>query len=142
MHVTAAAITGSGGGVCAGPFPLNTAAGACWCPYSFFSPTVAHVVHPVAAAAVHTAGLSPGEALCRHENWCGVLQEVALPACGGDPATFLSAAVEYANKQCWGTLACRWGRGVPQDKGVGRGKCKGGGGGVDGGEGGSTWRWD
>jgi len=63
----------------------------------------------VARAAVPwllVTGLSPSEALCRHENWCGVLQEVALPGCGGDSATFLSAAVEYANKQCWGTLAC------------------------------------
>lgn len=40
------------------------------------------------------------------ENWCGVLQEVALPGTGGDPETFLEAAVAYANDRCWGTLSC------------------------------------
>ena len=40
------------------------------------------------------------------ENWCGVLQEVALPGTGGDPAAFLAAAVAFANERCWGTLSC------------------------------------
>lgn len=40
------------------------------------------------------------------ENWCGVLQEVALPGSGGDPEQFLEAAVAYANDRCWGTLSC------------------------------------
>ena len=40
------------------------------------------------------------------ENWCGVLQEVALPGTGADPEKFLDAAVVYANDRCWGTLSC------------------------------------
>ena len=40
------------------------------------------------------------------ENWCGVLQEVALPGTGGDPEAFLGAAVRFANERCWGTLSC------------------------------------
>jgi hypothetical protein len=40
------------------------------------------------------------------ENWCGVLQEVALPGTGADPEKFLEAAVAYANDRCWGTLSC------------------------------------
>lgn len=53
------------------------------------------------------AGLQPSEANTQAENWCGVLQEVALPMTGADPSAFLRAAVEYANNECWGTLACR-----------------------------------
>ena len=33
------------------------------------------------------------------ENWCGVLQEVALPDTGPDPASFLAAAVDFANNR-------------------------------------------
>ena len=51
-------------------------------------------------------GLSPEDAIGDVENWCGVLQEVALPGCGGDPAVFLDAAVKFANERCWGTLSC------------------------------------
>ncbi|GBF87574.1 NAD-dependent aldehyde dehydrogenase [Raphidocelis subcapitata] len=51
------------------------------------------------------AGLSPEEASTQVENWCGVLQEVALPG-PADPASFLGAAAEYANESCWGSLAC------------------------------------
>ena len=40
------------------------------------------------------------------ENWCGVLQEVALPGTYGDPEAFLEAAVKFANEDCWGTLSC------------------------------------
>lgn len=40
------------------------------------------------------------------ENWCGVLQEVALPDCGNDPVAFLKQAVMMANGSCWGTLSC------------------------------------
>lgn len=53
------------------------------------------------------AGLAPSEARARDENWCGVLQEVALPGCGGDAGRFLEAAARYANDECWGSLACR-----------------------------------
>lgn len=31
------------------------------------------------------------------ENWCGVLQEVALPGFGTDSTAFLDAAVGFAN---------------------------------------------
>lgn len=51
-------------------------------------------------------GLTPDQAATQHENWCGVLQEVALPGCGGDASRFLRSAVEYANDKCWGTLSC------------------------------------
>jgi hypothetical protein len=51
-------------------------------------------------------GLAPGEAAAGDENWCGVLQEVALPGCGGAAERFLPAAVDFANERCWGTLSC------------------------------------
>lgn len=51
-------------------------------------------------------GLSPDEAATQDENWCGVLQEVALPGCGSDPAAFMAAAAAFANDRCWGTLSC------------------------------------
>jgi hypothetical protein len=75
-------------------------------------------------------GLGPDQALLRHENWCGVLQEVALepsgdaeaeesdaatrlgkaqPAGGKEravsPAAFMAAATEFVNSKCWGNLA-------------------------------------
>lgn len=53
------------------------------------------------------ADLKPSEANTQTENWCGVVQEVAIPMTGADSSAFLRAAVEYANNQCWGTLACR-----------------------------------
>ena len=40
------------------------------------------------------------------ENWCGVLQEVALPGTGADPAAFMDQAVAFANDRIWGTLSC------------------------------------
>ncbi len=46
------------------------------------------------------------QAVTDEENWCGVLQEVALPGTGGDPEAFLGAAVRIANERCWGTLSC------------------------------------
>ena len=52
------------------------------------------------------AGLAPEDAATTDETWCGALQEVALPACGGDPAAFLDAAVAFANDRCAGTLSC------------------------------------
>lgn len=52
------------------------------------------------------AGLTPETAQTQDENWCGVLQEVALDGCGGDPARFLEAATSFANDRCWGTLGC------------------------------------
>ena len=39
------------------------------------------------------------------ENWCGVLQELALPGTGGDAATFMAAATEFVNERCWGSLS-------------------------------------
>lgn len=53
------------------------------------------------------AGLSPSEASTQIENWCGVVQEMALSAAGADSGAFLRTAVDYANNECWGTLACR-----------------------------------
>ncbi|KIY93232.1 hypothetical protein MNEG_14731 [Monoraphidium neglectum] len=61
---------------------------------------------PEAFVSAGGGGASAARASTQEENWCGVLQEVALPGCGGDAAAFLGAAVDYANKQCWGTLAC------------------------------------
>ncbi|KAK9868062.1 hypothetical protein WJX84_011056 [Apatococcus fuscideae] len=52
------------------------------------------------------AGLSPKEACLDVENWCGVLQEVAIPDCGSDPVAFLKQATLMANGSCWGTLSC------------------------------------
>ncbi len=46
------------------------------------------------------------QAQTKTENWCGVLQEVALPGTQGDPEAFLEAAVKFANEECWGTLSC------------------------------------
>lgn len=54
-------------------------------------------------------GLAPENAATQDENWCGVLQEVSLhaaTACKCDPEAFLSAAVDFANTKCWGTLSC------------------------------------
>lgn len=52
------------------------------------------------------AGLSPAAADVQNEHWCGVLQEVAIPGCGGDAGKFLAKAVEFANSKAWGTLSC------------------------------------
>lgn len=49
-------------------------------------------------------GLTPEQAQTREENWGGVLQEVALRDCHGT-ADFMRQAVDFANEQCWGTLA-------------------------------------
>lgn len=38
-----------------------------------------------------------GQAESATENWCGVLQEVALPGCKGDPDKFMEAATRFAN---------------------------------------------
>ena len=46
------------------------------------------------------------QARTQTENWCGVLQEVALPGTGADPARFMEAAVKFANERCWGSLSC------------------------------------
>ena len=46
------------------------------------------------------------QARTQTENWCGVLQEVALPGTGADPARFMEAAVQFANERCWGSLSC------------------------------------
>ena len=35
-----------------------------------------------------------------------MLQEVALPGTGADPARFMEAAVKFANERCWGSLSC------------------------------------
>lgn len=52
-------------------------------------------------------GLTPSEARVDRENWCGVLQEVALPGADlAQPAAFLPAAVAFANDKCYGNLSC------------------------------------
>lgn len=51
-------------------------------------------------------GLKADEASTKEEFWCGVLQEVALPGQDGDPDSFLSQAVDFANTRLWGTLSC------------------------------------
>jgi acyl-CoA reductase-like NAD-dependent aldehyde dehydrogenase len=46
----------------------------------------------------------PAEYALSNEAFCGVVAQVALPA---ESATeFLSAAVDFANESCWGTLSC------------------------------------
>lgn len=53
-------------------------------------------------------GVHPDAALTQEENWCGAVQEVAFPSCGGgsDPARFAAAAVAFANDRCSGSLSC------------------------------------
>lgn len=50
-------------------------------------------------------GLTPETADPQNENWCGVLQEVAIPGTNGDPSEFLSRAVAFANEKVWGSLS-------------------------------------
>ncbi|GLC43064.1 hypothetical protein PLESTM_001426900 [Pleodorina starrii] len=50
-------------------------------------------------------GLSLDEGQLQNENWCGVVQEVALPGCGGDPERFMRAAAHTANTHIFGSLA-------------------------------------
>lgn len=50
-------------------------------------------------------GLTPDTADLVHENWCGVLQEVALPAAPGGVDGFLDRAVTFANERVWGSLS-------------------------------------
>ena len=45
------------------------------------------------------------QAQTKHENWVGVLQEVQLPGTDGSAPSFLSAAVDFCNKDCWGCLS-------------------------------------
>jgi len=45
-----------------------------------------------------------GEYALTNEAFCGVLAEVELDA--ATPEAFLSAAVDFANDSCWGTLSC------------------------------------
>ena len=52
------------------------------------------------------ARCDPAQANTETENWCGVLQEVAIPGTGADPADFMEAAVKFANERCWGSLSC------------------------------------
>lgn len=56
------------------------------------------------------AGLSPDQVNGTTENWCGVLQEVALDSSSSssacDPARFMKIAAEFANDKLWGTLSC------------------------------------
>lgn len=40
------------------------------------------------------------------ENWCGVLQEVALNRRGDSVAEYLALASDFVNNKCWGTLSC------------------------------------
>lgn len=57
---------------------------------------------------IHTPTPTPIllQAATADENWCGVLQEVAFPGCGGGAGAFLDAVVPYCNDKCWGTLSC------------------------------------
>ena len=50
-------------------------------------------------------GLDPDTADAAHENWCGVLQEVALPGTNGDASLFLRKAAEFASERAWGSLS-------------------------------------
>jgi hypothetical protein len=45
-----------------------------------------------------------GEYALNNEAFCGVLAEVAIDA--KTPDEFLTAAVRFANEDCWGTLSC------------------------------------
>lgn len=45
------------------------------------------------------------QAQTQAENWAGVLQEVSLPGTDASPQSFLHKAVEFCNKECWGTLS-------------------------------------
>lgn len=49
--------------------------------------------------------LWPVQAQTQVENWIGVLQEVALPGTDADVDAFLPAAVDFCNKECWGSLS-------------------------------------
>lgn len=51
-------------------------------------------------------GVTPEAAATQEENWCGCVQEVAFPGCGGNPSKFAAAAVAFANDRCSGTLSC------------------------------------
>lgn len=68
------------------------------------------------------AGLTADQARVSDENWCGVVQEVALtygeiegarsaaaaaatPTTSPDVPAFLRAAADFCNRRCWGTLA-------------------------------------
>jgi hypothetical protein len=57
---------------------------------------------PEGAAPIYmVCGLSPDECDGQTENWCTVLQEVALPT-SADPVEFLEAATEFCNTKLWG----------------------------------------
>jgi hypothetical protein len=56
------------------------------------------------------AGLTADQARVSEENWCGVVQEVALDyesssSSQPDVPAFFRAAADFCNRRCWGTLA-------------------------------------
>ena len=53
---------------------------------------------------VMVSGLSPNEASCDTENWCGVLQEVRIK-CRNLP-DYVSEVIDFCNNKLWGNLSC------------------------------------
>jgi len=51
-------------------------------------------------------GLGPEEGRTQVENWCTVVQEIALPGYGSDASAFAPAAADFVNTRCWGSLMC------------------------------------
>ena len=52
-------------------------------------------------------GLKPDEAAVSQENWCGVLQEVAIETDRPKSVPqFLEESLDFVNTKCWGTLSC------------------------------------
>ncbi|GAB4824152.1 hypothetical protein N2152v2_011198 [Parachlorella kessleri] len=70
------------------------------------SPEQARASQPAAPVGVPAGMCMCAGANTQDENWCGVMQEVAFPGCGGDAGKFLDAVVPYCNDKCWGTLSC------------------------------------
>ena len=64
-----------------------------------------YALPPCARSAAAVAGALQAEG--GQENWCGVLQEVALPGAAlAEAAAFLPAAAAFANDKCYGNLSC------------------------------------
>jgi acyl-CoA reductase-like NAD-dependent aldehyde dehydrogenase len=51
-------------------------------------------------------GLTPTTCAVNQENWCGVLQEVALNTGRTSVESFFQAAASFTNDACWGSLSC------------------------------------
>ena len=63
-----------------------------------------HMQQPLKCHATHHRVRAQAELDAEH--WCSVLQEVALPGTGTDPAAFMAKAVDFVNQRCEGTLSC------------------------------------